>query len=109
MTRLKPDVAFNALHGPYGEDGIIQGVLELLRIPYTHSGVLASSLAMNKAQAKVVAAAAGVSVATGLVASRFEVARKHLLPPPYVAKLLPTARPSASSSSRKAARIRRRS
>ncbi len=88
LTRLKPDVAFNALHGPYGEDGIIQGVLELLRIPYTHSGVLASSLAMNKAQAKVVAAAAGVSVATGLVASRFEVARKHLLPPPYVAKPL---------------------
>jgi D-alanine-D-alanine ligase len=88
LARLKPDVAFNALHGPYGEDGIIQGVLELLRIPYTHSGVLASSLAMHKAQAKVVAAAAGVSVATGIVASRFEVARKHVLPPPYVAKPL---------------------
>jgi D-alanine-D-alanine ligase len=88
LTRLKPDVAFNALHGPYGEDGVIQGVLELLRIPYTHSGVLASSLAMNKAQAKVVAVAAGVAVATGLVVSRFEVARKHVLPPPYVAKPL---------------------
>jgi D-alanine-D-alanine ligase len=88
LAQLKPDVAFNALHGPYGEDGIIQGVLELLRIPYTHSGVLASSLAMNKAQAKVVAAAAGVSVATGIVASRFEVAKKHVLPPPYVAKPL---------------------
>jgi D-alanine-D-alanine ligase len=88
LAHLKPDVAFNALHGPYGEDGTIQGVLEILRIPYTHSGVLASSLAMNKAQAKVVAIAAGVLVATGLVASRFEVARKHLLPPPYVAKPL---------------------
>jgi D-alanine-D-alanine ligase len=88
LAKLKPDVAFNALHGPYGEDGTIQGLLEILRIPYTHSGVLASSLAMNKAQAKVVAAAAGVSVATGIVASRFEVAKKHVLPPPYVAKPL---------------------
>jgi D-alanine-D-alanine ligase len=88
LADLKPDVAFNALHGPFGEDGTIQGVLEILGIPYTHSGVLASSLAMNKAQAKVVAAAAGVDIATGLVASRFEVAKKHLLPPPYVAKPL---------------------
>jgi D-alanine-D-alanine ligase len=88
LMRLKPDVAFNALHGPYGEDGTIQGVLEILRIPYTHSGVLASSLAMNKAQAKVVAVAAGVDVATGIIASRFEVAKKHVLPPPYVAKPL---------------------
>jgi D-alanine-D-alanine ligase len=88
LAELRPDVAFNALHGPYGEDGAIQGLLEILKIPYTHSGVLASSLAMNKAQAKIVAAAAGVTVATGIVASRFEVARKHLLPPPYVAKPL---------------------
>jgi D-alanine-D-alanine ligase len=88
LAEVRPDVALNALHGPFGEDGTIQGVLEILRIPYTHSGVLASALAMNKAQAKTVAAAAGVPVATGLVASRFEVARKHLLPPPYVAKPL---------------------
>ena len=54
LAELKPDVAFNALHGPFGEDGTIQGVLEYLEIPYTHSGVLASALAMDKAQAKIV-------------------------------------------------------
>jgi D-alanine-D-alanine ligase len=86
LAALKPDVAFNALHGPFGEDGTIQGVLEVLGIPYTHSGVLASALAMRKDRAKVVAAAAGVSVAHGVTASRFEVARRHVLPPPYVAK-----------------------
>jgi D-alanine-D-alanine ligase len=58
-----PDVAFNALHGPFGEDGTIQGILEYLGIPYTHSGVLASALAMNKEQAKKVAKAAGIPVA----------------------------------------------
>ena len=58
----RPDVAFNALHGPGGEDGTIQGVLEILRIPYTHSGVLASALAANKDKAKLVMAAAGVPV-----------------------------------------------
>src|SRR5689334_15030185 len=63
LARLKPDVVFNALHGPYGEDGTIQGVLEILDIPYTHSGVLASALAMNKHKAKSVAAAAGIPVA----------------------------------------------
>ena len=63
LEDLKPDVAFNALHGPYGEDGTIQGVLEYLEIPYTHSGVLASALAMDKRQAKIVAAQAGIPVA----------------------------------------------
>ena len=86
LARLKPDVAFNALHGPFGEDGCIQGVLEVLAIPYTHSGVLASALAMNKAKARDVLAAAGVPVAEGLLASRFEAARVHLMPPPYVVK-----------------------
>jgi D-alanine-D-alanine ligase len=86
LQRLKPDVAFNALHGPFGEDGCMQGILEMLRIPYTHSGVLASALAMRKDRAKVVAAAAGVKVAKGVTASRFEVAKRHVLPPPYVAK-----------------------
>ncbi len=62
---LKPDVAFNALHGRVGEDGTIQGILEVLRIPYTHSGVLASALAMQKDKAKVVMAAAGIPVAHG--------------------------------------------
>ena len=63
LAELKPDVAFNALHGPFGEDGTIQGILEYLEIPYTHSGVLASALAMNKEQAKKVAKAAGIPVA----------------------------------------------
>jgi D-alanine-D-alanine ligase len=86
LARLKPDVAFNALHGRFGEDGTIQGVLEILRIPYTHSGVLASALAIRKDKAKTVAAAAGVPVAHGITVSRFEAARRHVLPPPYVLK-----------------------
>jgi D-alanine-D-alanine ligase len=86
LQALKPDVAFNALHGPFGEDGGMQGILEMLRIPYTHSGVLASALAMRKDRAKVVAAAAGVLIAKGVTASRFEVMKRHLLPPPYVVK-----------------------
>lgn len=86
LAALNPDLAFNALHGPFGEDGTIQGVLEILRIPYTHSGVLASALAMRKDRAKVVAAAAGVGTVNGVTVSRFEVASRHVLPPPYVAK-----------------------
>ncbi|MCA3563865.1 MAG: D-alanine--D-alanine ligase [Methylocystis sp.] len=86
LQALRPDVAFNALHGPFGEDGCMQGILEMLRIPYTHSGVLASALAMRKDRAKVVASAAGVLIAKGLTASRFEIAKKHPMPPPYVAK-----------------------
>ncbi len=86
MGTLKPDVAFNALHGRFGEDGTIQGVLEILGIPYTHSGVLASSLAIRKDKAKMVVAAAGVPVAKGVTVSRFEAAKRHVLPPPYVIK-----------------------
>lgn len=86
LDRLRPDVAFNALHGRYGEDGTIQGLLEILRIPYTHSGVLASALALRKDRAKTVVAAAGVPVARGVTLSRFEAAKKHPLPPPYVLK-----------------------
>jgi D-alanine-D-alanine ligase len=86
LAEFKPDVAFNALHGRYGEDGIIQGVLELLRIPYTHSGVLASSTAMKKDVAKVIMAAAGVPVPLGRVVHRLEAARAHVLPAPYVLK-----------------------
>jgi D-alanine-D-alanine ligase len=86
LQMLKPDVAFNALHGPFGEDGCMQGILEMLRIPYTHSGVLASALAMRKDRAKVVASVAGVLVAKGVTASRFEVAKRHVMEPPYVAK-----------------------
>jgi D-alanine-D-alanine ligase len=86
LQALKPDVAFNAMHGPFGEDGCMQGILEMLRIPYTHSGVLASALAMRKDRAKVVASAAGVLVAEGITVSRFEVAKRHVMKPPYVAK-----------------------
>jgi D-alanine-D-alanine ligase len=86
LARLKPDVAFNALHGRVGEDGTIQGVLEILRIPYTHSGVLASALAAEKDLAKVVLAAAGVPVPEGVTVDRREAARRHVLEPPYVLK-----------------------
>ena len=86
LARLAPDAALNALHGPGGEDGVIQGVLETLRIPYTHSGVLASALASHKDKAKIVMAAAGVPVPPGKVVSRFEAAKSHVLPPPYVLK-----------------------
>jgi len=86
LTELKPDVVFNGLHGRYGEDGTIQGLLEVLEIPYTHSGVLASSLAMNKHQAKVMFRASGIPVVDHVIADRDEVARSHVLPPPYVVK-----------------------
>lgn len=86
LARLKPDVAFNVLHGRPGEDGTIQGILEILRIPYTHSGVLASALAMDKPAAKVAMQAAGVPVPEGRVVSRAEAAKAHVLPRPYVLK-----------------------
>lgn len=86
LAQLKPDVAFNALHGKYGEDGCVQGLLELLNIPYTHSGVLASSVAMNKEVAKSLMAAAGVPTPQGRVVHRLEAAKGHVLPPPYVLK-----------------------
>lgn len=86
LAELKTDVAFNALHGRWGEDGCIQGVLEVLEIPYTHSGVLASALAMDKERAKTVFEKAGIPVARSLVADRSEAAAKHLMEPPYVMK-----------------------
>lgn len=86
LSELKPDVAFNALHGPFGEDGCIQGILEFLEIPYTHSGVLGSSLAMNKVKAKDVLSAAGVPVTEHLIVNRFEIGREHPMKPPYVIK-----------------------
>ena len=93
LAELKPDVAFNALHGQWGEDGCVQGVLETLAIPYTHSGVLASALAMDKAKAKAVLAAGGVRVPGGGLYDRHEVAARHVLEPPYVVK------PNAQGSS----------
>jgi D-alanine-D-alanine ligase len=86
LRQVKPDVVFNALHGRYGEDGAVQGVLEFLRIPYTHSGVLASALAMDKHQAKIMLKAAGVPVTDHVIASRAEVGRAHVMSPPYVVK-----------------------
>ncbi|MFN7101955.1 MAG: D-alanine--D-alanine ligase [Pseudorhizobium sp.] len=86
LSELRPDVAFNALHGPFGEDGTIQGILEYLEIPYTHSGVLASALSMDKGQAKHVAAAAGIPVAEARVMSRFDFTAEHPIDPPYVVK-----------------------
>ncbi|MFZ3180675.1 MAG: D-alanine--D-alanine ligase [Methylocystis silviterrae] len=86
LAALKPNVAFNALHGRFGEDGCIQGALELLRIPYTHSGVLASSVAMKKDIAKTVMAAAGVPTPKGRVLHRLDAAKAHALPLPYVLK-----------------------
>lgn len=86
LERIKPDVVFNALHGRVGEDGTIQGILEVMRIPYTHSGVLASALAMQKDKAKLMLAAAGVPVAHGVTVHRLEAAKRHVLPPPYVLK-----------------------
>ena len=86
LADLRPDVAFNALHGPFGEDGCIQGILEVLAIPYTHSGVLASALAMNKPLAKDVMKAAGIPVAESLLANRFKAAEAHVMAPPYVVK-----------------------
>jgi len=83
-----PDVVFNALHGRFGEDGTIQGVLDLLGIPYTHSGVRASALAMDKPAAKAVFAAAGLPVATGRVIEVRELAERDPLPRPYVVKPL---------------------
>jgi D-alanine-D-alanine ligase len=82
----KPDVVFNALHGRFGEDGTIQGLLEIMRLPYTHSGVLASALAMRKDRAKVVLKAAGVPVPEGATVHRMEAARRHVMLPPYVVK-----------------------
>ncbi len=86
LAETKPDVCFNALHGRFGEDGCVQGILEILGIPYTHSGVLASALAMHKERAKTVLRAAGVPVAESLVVSRDEAARAHVMEPPYVIK-----------------------
>ena len=85
--RLKGiDVAFNALHGRWGEDGCVQGLLEWLRMPYTHSGVLASALAMDKQRTKEVYRAAGLPFAPSVIAPRAEVEADHVMAPPYVIK-----------------------
>ena len=86
LTDARPDAVFNALHGRWGEDGCVQGLLEWLRIPYTHSGVLASALAMDKARAKDVYRRAGLPVVESVIRCKAEVAARHVMPPPYVVK-----------------------
>lgn len=82
----RPDVIFNALHGVGGEDGTIQGVLEMLAIPYTHSGVRASALAMHKPTAKVIFRAAGLPVVEGIVAAPEALIARDPMPAPFVVK-----------------------
>jgi D-alanine-D-alanine ligase len=88
LATVKPDVALNVLHGRPGEDGTLQGILEVLAIPYTHSGVMASAVAMQKEIAKTLFRAAGIPVPEGVVASRFDAAKEHILERPYVIKPL---------------------
>ena len=83
---LAPDIVFNALHGRWGEDGCVQGILEWLHIPYTHSGVLASALAMDKERTKDVYRAHGLPVVPSLLANKAEVSARHVMEPPYVVK-----------------------
>ncbi|WP_407063021.1 D-alanine--D-alanine ligase [Cognatishimia sp. 1_MG-2023] len=86
LQKIKPDVVFNALHGRWGEDGCVQGLLEWLNIPYTHSGVLASSLAMDKEKTKSAYRAAGLPIASSVIASRADIEARHVMAPPYVVK-----------------------
>ena len=86
LVALKPDAVFNALHGRWGEDGCVQGILEWLRIPYTHSGVLASALAMDKSRTKLAYSMAGIPVAESGIYDKAAVAAGHVMPPPYVIK-----------------------
>lgn len=86
LAEIRPYCVFNALHGRWGEDGCVQGLLEWLDIPYTHSGVLASALAMDKTATKAAYVAAGLPVVQSVLATREQVARDHVLPPPYVVK-----------------------
>ncbi|WP_281972767.1 D-alanine--D-alanine ligase [Ruegeria faecimaris] len=86
LLDIKPDVVFNALHGRWGEDGCVQGLLEWLRIPYTHSGVLASALAMDKQRSKAAFRIAGLPVAESVIEAKSEVAARHTMEPPYVVK-----------------------
>ncbi len=86
LLDIKPDVVFNALHGRWGEDGAVQGLLEWLQIPYTHSGILASALSLDKQRTKDVYRKAGLPIVHSILASADAVRRAHLMPPPYVVK-----------------------
>ncbi len=86
IVQINPDIAFNALHGRWGEDGCVQGILEWLKVPYTHSGVLASALAMDKQRSKDVFRAAGIPVVESLIRCKPEIMAGHVMEPPYVVK-----------------------
>ena len=86
LSDIQPDVAFNALHGRWGEDGCVQGILEWMQIPYTHSGVLASALAMDKQRSKAVFAANGLPVVDSILCAKKDVSAAHVMAPPYVVK-----------------------
>ena len=86
LADLKPSAVFNALHGRWGEDGCVQGILEWLQIPYTHSGVLASALAMDKQRSKAAFSTVGLPTAKSIICCKADVAAGHVLPPPYVVK-----------------------
>lgn len=86
LSEIAPDVVFNALHGPLGEDGCVQGMLEWMRLPYTHSGVLASALAMDKQRTKDIYRANGLPVVDSILAAKADVSARHVMPPPYVVK-----------------------
>ena len=86
LQTLKPDVALNVLHGRPGEDGTLQGILEIVGIPYSHSGVLSSAIAMQKDLAKIHFRAAGVPTPGGIVVARAKAAKEHVLERPYVLK-----------------------
>ncbi len=86
LTSIKPDAVLNCLHGRWGEDGCVQGMLEWLGIPYSHSGVLSSALAMDKQRTKDVYRAAGLPVVDSVIVTADEVRERHVMPPPYVVK-----------------------
>ena len=86
LRTARPDAVFNALHGRFGEDGTVQGILEWMRLPYTHSGVLASALAMHKERTKDIYRAAGLPVVKSIVCDRKEAGARHMMEPPYVVK-----------------------
>ncbi len=86
LARIAPDVVFNALHGRWGEDGCVQGILEWMGLPYTHSGVLASAMAMDKTVAKQAFRDAGLPVVESVIADAADVRTRHVLSPPYVVK-----------------------
>ncbi|WP_395645748.1 D-alanine--D-alanine ligase [Terricaulis sp.] len=93
LADVRPDAVFNALHGEWGEDGRTQGVLDYLKLPYTHSGMLASAIAMDKDKSKAIFAQAGLPLARGKLMHRLEAAKAHPMPAPYVVK------PNAQGSS----------